>query len=151
MSSSHLLHPHAPDESSFRQEDATLFSHARLFSRANDARGLVSGTVGAKVAGNPLVQIQKELGKPVLRGERTGGDVALDAYYALGQERRELAVAREAEGSLETTGGAAWRCSFWSHEISTGSRSKAMDKATCRGMRSQRVRSRASAVSFRQR
>ena len=92
------------------------------------------------------MQVEKEIGKLALRGECTGSELALHAQDPLGQERGELGVAQEPEGSLEVTGGAAWRCSLWSHESSTGSRSNAMDNATCRGMRSQRMRSRASAV-----
>jgi hypothetical protein len=52
---------------------------------------------------------------------------------------------------LNIAGGAAWWCSVWSHESLTGSSSKAMDKATCRGMRSQRIRCCASVVNCRQR
>jgi hypothetical protein len=50
-----------------------------MFTDAHLGEPPVPGPVRAKVAGNPLVKIQKEFGKPVLRGERSGGDVALDA------------------------------------------------------------------------
>jgi hypothetical protein len=117
-----------------------------MLTHAHVGAAPASGPVGTEVAGNALVQVENQIGQLVLRGEGTGGEVALDAQNPLGQKRGELGVAQEPEGSLEVTGGAAWRCSLWSHESSTGSRSNAMDNATCRGMRSQRMRSRASAV-----
>lgn len=106
--------------------------------------------VGTEAAGDLPVEIKDEFGRQRLGGEGAGGDFALNAQDLIGQQRSQLAVAQEPAACLDVAGGAAWRCSVWSHETSTGSCSKAMDRLTCRGMRSQRMRCRVSADNCRQ-
>jgi hypothetical protein len=59
------------------------------------------------------------------------------------EQRRELRVGQEAARRLDGAGGVAWRCRALSHASSTGSFSKAIESATCRGTRYQRTASRA--------
>jgi hypothetical protein len=48
----------------------------------------------------------------------------------LRQERSQLQITQPATCGFDVAGGAAWRCSFSSHDGSTGSLSNAMDRAT---------------------
>lgn len=53
--------------------------------------------------------------------------------------------------AAQSAGGPAWRCSVCSHDWSTASRLKDMDRVTWRGIRRQQISCRVSALSRRQR
>ena len=85
------------------------------------------------------------------RANRTDYLNVLDAKNSFSKERRNLRVCQDPFGGFEVAGCATWRCSFSSHASSTGFCSKAMDNATCLGIRCQRTCSRVSTVSRCQR
>jgi hypothetical protein len=95
--------------------------------------------------------MENNCGKIVVCGELPFRNFFFGAKNPLRQQRRKFCVTQEAAGCLEVSRGSARRCSVWSHDSSTGSPSKAMDKATCRGIRCQRIRCRVAKSNSRHR
>ena len=69
------------------------------------------------------------------------GNAFLDLGDLRGEQRRELRVGQDSLRGLNAAGSGARACSAFIHSMSTGSRSKAIESATCAGMFSQRISS----------
>ena len=76
------------------------------------------------------MKLKNDFARERLRGEIAGGQGAFHSQHALGKERCKLGITQETPSGFNETGRAAWWCSFSSHDRSTASLSKAMDRAT---------------------
>lgn len=121
-----------------------------MFAHAHFGITPASRPIGNEIAADSKMKLKDKFARKRIRGEIAGGNGPFHSQHALGKEWCELGISQDTPCGFDETGGTAWRCSFSSHDWSTASFSKAMDRATWRGILRQRISCRDSGLSPRQ-